>query len=139
MGCEQCLALWQPISKNLYQLRSLTRLQESLQEQKTVLTNQLEAFSHQMYPSKQAAESVRQLVKAIDKELVKLEKQIHLLIQQDPLLKEKCEKLTSVPGIGVYTFAVIVAETNGFALIENQAQLVSYAGYDVRENQSGQQ
>jgi len=32
---------------------------------------------------------------------------------------------------------VIVAETNGFTAFENIAQLVSYAGYDVVENQSG--
>ena len=32
---------------------------------------------------------------------------------------------------------MIVAETNGFAAFENVAQLVSYAGYDVVENQSG--
>ena len=34
-------------------------------------------------------------------------------------------------------FAVVVAETDGFALIENQRQLTSYAGYDIVENQSG--
>lgn len=31
----------------------------------------------------------------------------------------------------------VVSETNGFTLIENGKQLVSYAGYDVVENQSG--
>lgn len=139
MGCEQCLALWQPISENLYELRSLTRLQQSLKEQKTMLTNQLHAFAHQMYQSKQALASLQHLVKAIDQQLVKLEKQIHCLIQQDAVLKDKCEKLTSVPGVGIHTFAVIAAETNGFALIDNQGQLVSYAGYDVVERQSGQQ
>ena len=34
----------------------------------------------------------------------------------------------------IYT---IIAETNGFELIKNKAQLVSYAGYDVVENKSG--
>ena len=34
--------------------------------------------------------------------------------------------------------ATIVAETNGFELFHSQAQLTSYAGYDVIENQSGQ-
>lgn len=43
------------------------------------------------------------------------------------------------PAIEIHTFAVIVGETNGFALIKNQAQLVSYAGYEVVEHQSGQQ
>jgi transposase len=35
------------------------------------------------------------------------------------------------------TAATIIAETNGFALFNNQKQLTSYAGYDVVENQSG--
>ena len=35
------------------------------------------------------------------------------------------------------TALTVVAETNGFDLIENKGQLVSYAGYDVVENQSG--
>ncbi len=35
------------------------------------------------------------------------------------------------------TFAVVVSETNGFALITNSRQLSSYAGYDIVENQSG--
>ena len=33
--------------------------------------------------------------------------------------------------------ATILAETNGFSLFKNIPQLVSYAGYDVVENQSG--
>ncbi len=36
------------------------------------------------------------------------------------------------------TIATIIAETNGFAAIENVKQLASYAGMDVMMNQSGQ-
>jgi hypothetical protein len=39
-------------------------------------------------------------------------------------------------GLGVQSLAVIVAETNGFTAFESAAQLVSYTGYDVIENQS---
>ena len=39
--------------------------------------------------------------------------------------------------LGLLTFATVAAETGGFELFENQKQLVSYAGYDVIENQSG--
>jgi transposase len=35
------------------------------------------------------------------------------------------------------TVATLLAETNGFLLFKNAPQLVSYAGYDVIENQSG--
>jgi transposase len=39
--------------------------------------------------------------------------------------------------MGTLSFAVIAAETNGFALFDNAASLVKYAGYDVIENESG--
>ncbi|MEZ4892766.1 MAG: transposase [Saprospiraceae bacterium] len=40
-------------------------------------------------------------------------------------------------GVGLLTAVTVVSEANGFELIENKAQLVSYAGYDVVERQSG--
>jgi transposase len=52
-------------------------------------------------------------------------------------LQEKISKITTIKGVGLLTAATIIAETNGFALFTNQKQLVSYAGYDVVENQSG--
>jgi len=52
-------------------------------------------------------------------------------------LKEKIDILSSIKGAGELTAATIIGETNGFALFENYKQLVSYAGYDVIENQSG--
>jgi transposase len=45
--------------------------------------------------------------------------------------------MASIKGVGILTVAVLLAETNGFVLFENCRQLVSYAGYDVVENQSG--
>ena len=45
--------------------------------------------------------------------------------------------LLSIPGVGAITAATIVAETNGFAAIKNMKQLTSYAGLDVRINESG--
>ena len=40
-------------------------------------------------------------------------------------------------GLGILTIATILAETNGFDLFKNYKQLVSYAGFDVVESQSG--
>ena len=35
------------------------------------------------------------------------------------------------------TGVTVIAETNGFALIQNRNQLTSYAGFDIKDNQSG--
>ncbi len=50
----------------------------------------------------------------------------------------KIEQLSKVKGLGLLSAATIVAETNGFTGFDNVRQLVSFAGYDVVENQSGQ-
>ena len=42
-----------------------------------------------------------------------------------------------MPGIGILTAVTILAETNDFELIRNKKQLVSYAGLDVVQKQSG--
>lgn len=138
MGAQQNLPLWQPVSEQIYQLRALSRLLESLQAQRTMLTNQIHALTHSMYGVKEALQSLAQLVKAINKQIESLQGQIQKLIGEDAFLSDKYEKISAIKGVGLLTFAAIVSETNGFALIENQSQLVSYAGYDVVENQSGQ-
>lgn len=137
MGAEQSLPLWKPISKNIYLLRSLTRLHEDLSLERTSLNNRLDAINHAMFDLKESKKSLKKLIKVIDAELVSLEKKIKETIYSDPELNDRYQKITQIKGVGIMTFAVIVAETNGFELFKNIPQLVSYAGYDVIENQSG--
>ncbi|HTF80319.1 MAG TPA: IS110 family transposase [Cytophagales bacterium] len=53
------------------------------------------------------------------------------------MLKAKYQILQGVKGVGLMSFAVVVAETDGFALFTNSRQLTSHSGYDIVENQSG--
>lgn len=63
---------------------------------------------------------------------------IEELLQKQETFNEQVRKIAdSVNGVGIATVAAIAAETNGFELFYSQAQLTSYAGYDVIENQSG--
>mgnify|MGYP002783419476 CR=1 FL=1 len=137
MGAEQHLPLWQPLSKNLYKLRSLTRHLESLQGTKTALKNQLEAVSYAMYTLKSVAKSLKSTIKSIDKQIDFIKHEIIKMMEEDAVLSVKVKCLTSIKGVSSLTAAVLIAETNGFELFENQRQLTSYAGYDVVENQSG--
>ena len=66
-----------------------------------------------------------------------MEKAIQDLIEGDTVLKAQVERLTAIKGLALLSVAVLIAETNGFENFVNQRQLVSYAGYDVVENQSG--
>jgi len=137
MGAEQRLPLWSPFGRFFYELRSLTRHHQSLQEQKTVSRNQLHALKNGMYSSKAVEKQLENMVKLIDKQLEQLESSIKNHLQSETEIWEKVCNICTIKGVGLLTTAIVLAETNGFELFENAKQLVSYCGYDVIENQSG--
>lgn len=138
MGLEQRLPLWEPLSKDIYRLRLLTRQLEDFNNQRTVFLNQLHALGHSAYGVKEVEKNLKKMVKELEKGISQLEKAIEQLIEGDESLYPKVQKLLSIKGVGIKTIAVLLAETNGFASFENQGQLVSYSGYDIVKNQSGQ-
>lgn len=77
------------------------------------------------------------MVEVLEKEIAKNTRAISLHIQSDAVVAEKVKHLTAIKGVGELSVAIVLAETNGFALFDSIAQVVSYAGYDVVENQSG--
>jgi transposase len=137
MGLEQQLPVWKPLSKNLYQLRLLTRQHQRLQELKTQSTNQQHALAHSAFDNRFITKQLAKLVVVYEQQLITLEEAIAQLIEQDPVLQPRFQRLLKVKGLGLLSVAVLVGETNGFEGFANQRQLVSYAGYDVVENQSG--
>jgi transposase len=137
MGAEQCLPSWSPFGRFFYQLRSLTRHHQSLQEQKTVSKNQLHAVKNGMYSSKAVEKQMESMIKLIDKQLEQIEAAIKNHLQSEEKIWEKVSNICTIKGVGLLTTAIVLAETNGFELFENAKQLVSYCGYDVIENQSG--
>lgn len=137
MGAVQKLTIWNPISKQLYNLRQLTRHLEDLQTIRTSLLNQKEQTVYAMYELKTVAKSITSTLKTIDKQIANCKTQIAKIIEKDKELNKKVAYITTIKGVSTITAAIVIGETNGFALINNVKQLVSYAGYDVRENQSG--
>ena len=137
MGAEKALELWQPAAEYYYELRAMTRQQQSLQEFKTAVNNQLHAEEHGMYKNKLVIKQLKQQIRFIEKQIDDLEPAIEAHIAADEQVAAKVENLCRIKGLGVLTVAIIIAETNGFILFKNVPQLVSYAGYDVIENQSG--
>ena len=137
MGCERKLDSWQPASEHLLELRSLTRLIESLKVQKTAFQNHLEAYKHAKVVHSLSVSATKKMVAELEKQIKKAEKEVASIVKNDPVLKPKYELFKDLKGVGLMTFAVVVSETDGFTLFKNQRQLVSYAGYDVVENSSG--
>ena len=137
MGAEQHLKQWIPFSKNIYELRSLTRYYEQITQTQTSLNNQLLSLKHNMYQMESIQTQLSELIDTIDRQRSDILRQIEQMIASDPVLSERVSKIIKIRGLGLLSLATIIAETNGFALFENTRQLTSYAGYDVVENQSG--
>ena len=137
MGSEQSLDIWQPGETDYLKLRSVTRQIEALQNHKTAFMNQLEAVNHSAVVDVVVTRSLKSIIKNLDQQIAKLENKVKESVENSDLLKEKFKLFDTLKGVGLMTFAVIVAETNGFILFENQRQLICYSGYDIIENQSG--
>jgi transposase len=138
MGCEQSLEKWQPSSPELLKLRSLTRQIEWLQNHKTSFLNQLESVNHAALVDKMVTKSLKTMIQQLEGQIICLEKQVKENIKKDEVLSRKFKHISTIKGVGLMSFAVVVSESNGFSLFRNQRQLVCYSGYDVIENQSGQ-
>lgn len=131
------LRYWQPISPVLKALRTLTRYYEITQKELTQNYNRLHALEHSHKPDKFILKQLKQHLKFLEKQKENIYQQILETTQKDETLHKKMKHLTTIYGIGILTVAVVVAETNGFELFNNQKQLMSYSGYDIVEHQSG--
>jgi transposase len=137
MGAEQQLTEWSVASRQMYGLRLLTRQHEDLQKSITSFNNQLHAISNGMYRFVDIEKTYQDTLSGLQDLLKQVENAISESVKANDALKQKVALLCSIKGVGELTAATIIAETNGFALFENQKQLESFSGYDVVENQSG--
>jgi transposase len=137
MFAERVFDLWQPMGKYFYELRSMTRHQQALQDMLTVQKNQLHALQRGVYVQKDVIKQVKKQIQLTIKLIANIEKKISEHIKSNEEVFQRVNNILPINGVGIMTIAVVIAETNGFILFNNARQLVSYAGYDVVENQSG--
>lgn len=138
MGLEKNLAKWEPMNSFYYELRSLTRHYQSVQEMETVLRNQLHAEQAGMFTSKAVVQQIKAGLKLFGSQADLLKEAIEEKINSDAEVKRKAAAITDkLKGVAILTVATIIGETNGFALFTNRRQVASFAGYDVVRDQSG--
>lgn len=138
MGAEQNLDIWQPAAQEYYELKALCRHKERLENMMTDIRNQLESVTHSVFPNDQVINSLEDLMKKLKEQAKDIKKQIEVIVRNTKTdLGQKAELIMSIPGVGPLIAATVLSETNGFAQFHNERQLVSYSGYDVIQNQSG--
>lgn len=136
-GLEKQVDDWIRPKRVFRELRQVTRERDQLIVERSILKNQLHAEQIEAYPSGQTISRIKIRIKMVNGQLKETLAEITVAINNDREIKQSVKLLTSIPGIGLLTAAVIMAETNGFELIRSKKQLTSYAGLDVKEKESG--
>jgi transposase len=137
MGLERKVEVWSPGSLNMRRIKRLCRERVALQQQKTAVLNQLHAKDAAHEAEKNSQKRGKQLIQFLKRQIQQVEQDILSAVNKDSDLKAKVDQICSVKGLGLITVVTIIAETDGFALFKNKGQLVSFAGYDVVQHESG--
>jgi len=136
-GLERKLDLWHCPKATFKNLQQLTRERSQLVAERAMIKNQMHAERTEACPNPGSIRRMESRIKFLNQQEKEIKVEISLEIKKDSELKKELENICTIPGVGELTAVTVLAETNGFELIRNKKQLVSYAGLDVREKQSG--
>lgn len=136
-GLERNLDKWKRPKEIYKRLRQLTRERDQIVAERTTVKNQLHAENSEAEPNKTSITRINKRIKLLNGQEKEVQAEIAQLIRKDTEVSKKVAIIKTLPGVGLLTAAIVLAETNGFELIRNKRQLTSYAGLDVSEKQSG--
>lgn len=136
-GLERKLETWQKPKKIFRDLKQLTRERDQLIADRTALKNQLHAENAEAFPNESSIKRITKRMQLINKQEQEIRGELSSIVKTDGELVKKINKIITIPGVGKLTAVIALAETNGFELIKNQKQLVSYSGLDVKLKDSG--
>lgn len=125
-------AAWTPAPREVRELQALIRRLGALQEMKTQETNRLEAG-----PGAEAVRtSLETIIATLTAEIKAVQRQIRDHMHQHPGLRDQRDLLTSIPGIGEATAAVLLAELFD-KRYSSARQAAAFAGVVPRICESG--
>ncbi|HKR94302.1 MAG TPA: transposase [Candidatus Angelobacter sp.] len=131
--CEmQRPAAWTPAPAHFRELQALTRHLENLLETRQQQQNRLETTT-----TKSVVKSLRKLLTHLEAEIKRTEQQINDHVDRHPDLKQQCQLLESIPGIGKRTATRLLAEIEHISQYKSARQVAAYAGLTPKNNRSG--
>lgn len=126
------LPLWQPLPAAHKHLRSLTRARHQLTQARTQLRQQMATADAVALPHLQAIEQ------ALRDQLRTLDRAIAQHLRDHPCLGEQVRRCQTVPGIGLLTAVIVVAELPPITPQSDPRSLCAWTGLTPRRWQSGQ-
>ena len=121
----------------LQELKGLVRERSTLLVTLNAETNRLHAMNHRAAASTMLVELIQERVAFLNTQVKALDTAMHVLVEGDPVLRDPLGLLLTIPGYGFLTAASVLAETDGFALLETGSQISAYAGIAPAPHDSG--
>jgi transposase len=123
---------WTPPPAHFRELQALTRHLENLLETRQQQLNRRETTT-----TKSVLKSLHKLVTHLETEIKRTAQQINDQIARHPDLKQQCQLLESIPGIGKCTATKLLAEIQNITQYKSARQVAAYAGLTPKNNRSG--
>lgn len=136
-GIERTPVPWEPMSSDYRELRDLTRERLSLIKERTRTGNQLHALNHSKLRYAVVVKLKHEQIDFYNDAIERIENEIEKLVKENAELHRRVLNICTVKGLGLITVITVLCETNGFKLMENIPQTVSYAGLDIELKESG--
>lgn len=128
---------WTPPGPALHDLKLLVRERSALMVTLNAEQNRLHAMNHRAAASTTLVDLIQERVAFLKTQVEALETAMRELVEGECSLCEPLSLLMTIPGYGFLTAASVLAETDGFALIETGTQLAAYAGIAPAPFESG--
>jgi transposase len=123
---------WTPPPVERRQLQALVRRLEALHEMRVQEVNRLAAL-----PEPVVRTSIEATLAHFDAQIAQLKTQIRDHFDQHPPLRQQRDLLTSIPGIGETTAAVLLGELLDVTRFQRARQVAAFSGVVPRLRQSG--
>jgi len=134
------IRIYQLPSKHILELKSLLSLRERMITQRggyQASKREMRAFLKVIKPSDVVFEIQDKLIKELNTQIAKVEKQIKQIIANDELLKKTFDLVTSVKGVGLVLGTTMMVYTNCFTAFEDWRKFACYCGIVPFDYQSG--
>lgn len=118
-------------SENQERIQSLTNRRNDLILFESSEKTRLQHPSHE-----QSIPSIKRIIRVLEKEIAKIEREIQEIIDSDASLKRKAEILESVPGVGKVASSTLISHLFELGILEN-GQISAIAGLCPYDHQSG--
>lgn len=134
-GISQQPKLWEAPQEHIIKAKQMQTAIMQLTKQRTAIINAGKSLEQMPVISTESERCYQRMIKQLNKEIGLLEKSLEALLKQHE--EKKMEVLSTIPGIGKRTVAMMLIATDGFRKVDNYRQLSSWAGLSPKEYSSG--